>query len=405
MFKNILYLCCVLPLLFAQDYKDFDIYQNKITYQHIRDNLALLQKSPQLKDHYSLTKTSLKIYASLEDKNQDKYEYQIQLATQTTAQINPKNLQDMRIAIDPGHIGGETCCFLESRYIWMDPKSVGGREDVTFHEGQLALLTALHLQKLLQEKGANVMLTKKHLGQSVYQKDFFTWLREDFRNDVEDYVAKINNLEERAKERTWWLTRSHLWSIFRKFYNPRDLKARAQKINAFRPHITIIIHYNVGAGNNERGQNIGSKDNFNMAFIPGSFLQGELVTPVARYHFLRLLLSNDLQSSLQLSQKVVHKFTEKLNVPPLEDPNKADYLHKYCLPTSASGVYARNLTLTRLVHGTICYGESLYQDNFKEAYLLAQKDDEIAGVKTSHRVRQVAEAYFEAIVAYCTTSK
>ena len=402
MLKSILYLCCAVLLLHAQDYKDFAIYQQKVTYEHIRDNLTLIEKSQQLQDHYSLTKTSLKIYASLEDKNKDKYEYQVQLASQLPPQSPQKNLQNMRIAIDPGHIGGDTCCFLESRYVWMDPKAVNGREDITFHEGQLALLTALHLQELLQKKGAQVMLTKKRLGESVYHKDFFTWLREDFRNDVESYVSQISDLNERAKQRTWWLTRSHLWSIFRKFYNPLDLKARAAKINQFRPHITIVIHYNVGAGNNENGQNIGSNDNYNMAFIPGSFLKGELTTATSRYHFLRLLLSSDLQNSLQLSQKVVEKFTEKLDVPPLVDSNKADYLHKYSLATPAPGVYARNLTLTRLVHGTICYGESLYQDNLKEAYLLAKKDDEIAGVKISHRVRLVAEAYFEAISSYCS---
>ena len=402
MLKNIFYLCCVLHLLQAQDYKDFDIYQQQVTYQHIRDNLNLIQKSPQLDDHYSLTKTSLKVYASLEDKRKDNYEYQVQLASQASPQPAKKNLQNMRIAIDPGHIGGETCCFLESRYVWMDPKAVNGREDISFHEGQLALLTALHLQELLQEKGAEVMLTKQQLGESVYHKDFFTWLREDFRNDVESYASKISDLNERTAQRNWWLTRSHLWSVFRKFYNPLDLQARADKINAFRPHITIVIHYNVGAGNNENGQNIGSEDNYNMAFIPGSFLQGELSTITSRYHFLRLVLSNDLANSLQLSQKVVEKFTEKLDVPPLTDAEKADYLHKYSLATSAPGVYARNLTLTRLVHGTICYGESLYQDNIKEAFLLAKRDDEIAGVKISHRVRLVAEAYFEAIVSYCS---
>ncbi|WP_372364660.1 N-acetylmuramoyl-L-alanine amidase [Candidatus Uabimicrobium sp. HlEnr_7] len=400
MFKTILYISIFSCVLHAQQFKDFNTYQNKITYEKIKSNLEYTQKSISLLDHYTLSKTSLKIYASLQDKQQDNSEYELQLTSEIIPSPKQKKLSAMRIAIDPGHIGGETCCFLESRYIYMDPKVVNGR-DIRFHEGELAVLTALHLQELLEAKGAEVMLTKKRVGESVYHKDFFTWQREDFRSTIEEYVEKIENTDDRASQRSQWLTRSHLWSLFRKFYNPLDLKARADKINAFAPDMTIVIHYNVGAGNNESGQNIGSSDNYNMAFIPGSFLAGELKTKIGRYHFLRLLITNDLQNSLRLSSKVVKKFTQKLNVPPLENEQHADYLHKYCMSTTAPGVYARNLTLTRLVQGTMCYGESLYQDNIKESILLATKDDEIAGVKVSSRVRKVAEAYFEAIVDYC----
>jgi hypothetical protein len=53
--------------------------------------------------------------------------------------------------------------------------------------------------------------------------------------------------------------------------------------------------------------------------------------------------------------------------------------------------------MTRLVHGPICYGESLVQNNLQEALRLAKLDTEVQGYPCSSRIKQVATAYFEAI--------
>jgi hypothetical protein len=62
-------------------------------------------------------------------------------------------------------------------------------------------------------------------------------------------------------------------------------------------------------------------------------------------------------------------------------------------------VYARNLSMTRLVHGPIVFGETLYQDNMDEALVLSKMNtiDPVSGQKASTRTIEVAEAYYEGI--------
>jgi hypothetical protein len=139
--------------------------------------------------------------------------------------------------------------------------------------------------------------------------------------------------------------------------------------------------------------------NFNMAFIPGAFCRGELAEFENRVEFLRLLTTNDLRESLSLSEKIVEAFTEKLHVPVVCKEDNARYLERVCLE-AGKGVYARNLALTRLVRGPVCYGETLVQNNIDECVNLAKTDFVIDGRRCSSRVKQVAEAYFEGIKRY-----
>ena len=76
------------------------------------------------------------------------------------------------------------------------------------------------------------------------------------------------------------------------------------------------------------------------------------------------------------------------------------YLERACILTPEKGVYARNLSLTRMINGTLCYGEALCQDNLYECLALNKKDLILPEVATNERVEQVAEAYYRAILAY-----
>jgi hypothetical protein len=64
------------------------------------------------------------------------------------------------------------------------------------------------------------------------------------------------------------------------------------------------------------------------------------------------------------------------------------------------GIYCRNLALTRLIHGPLCYGETLLQDNPDEAKRLAQKDFDFNGIKLPSRIIEVAHAYINGICEY-----
>lgn len=138
--------------------------------------------------------------------------------------------------------------------------------------------------------------------------------------------------------------------------------------------------------------------NFNLVFIPGAFCSGELAAAEDRYHFLRLICTQDLENSYIIAQDLVDRFTAHLQVPPLKTAKRAVAGFGNSL-ISSDGIFSRNLCLTRLVKGPLCYGETLIQNNLQEALELSQNQAMVEGIACPERVIDVAEAYYETIVA------
>ncbi len=303
---------------------------------------------------------------------------------------NNKKLSGIKIAIDPGHIAGDMkTAMLEKKYIQFNYNN----QSIAIVEGVLTLQTALILKHRLEEQGAKVMLTREKPNQTAFGITFKEWLEKKFKNAV-DSSCKLNEINE--QEKTFLLTKATQREMFRTYFNNLDMRQRAKKINEFAPDLSVIIHYNVDEKNTEWKK--PTEKNYNMVFTAGSFLKAELEKPIDRLSFFRLLLTDDTEQSTKLAENLINSFTGKLNVPPA-DSTVADYLTKYCIAES-KGVYARNLTLTRLVKGVVIYGETLYQDNTAECIQLSKLNTEVYGIKTSARVRQVAEAYYEGIISY-----
>ena len=303
---------------------------------------------------------------------------------------SPKGiLHGYKIALDPGHIAGdlETA---KTEKKWVEMKN----PPVQLIEGELTLATALILKKKLEAEGATVMLTRDQPNQSAFGLDYKTWKDSLFAQSIDSAYAKGDISFE---EKNYLRYKANDTEIFRRFFMLEDVRERARKINAFHPDLTLIIHYNVDETN--QNWNKPTKKDYVMGFVGGSFSNDEFEKPEARIEFLRLLLTDDVEHSIEFSKYIVGSLSEKLKVPAALDSN-AIYLRDNCMNTDASGVFCRNLTLTRMVKGTLCYGESLYQDNINECKALSKKDVKIGEMETSKRVEEVAEAYYQGIMNY-----
>jgi N-acetylmuramoyl-L-alanine amidase len=284
----------------------------------------------------------------------------------------PDSLIGLKIAIDPGHFGGKYA-LLEQRIIQLPAEE--SYPSVQFDEGTLTVLTAKILKQLLEKAESHVLLTKDKIGQGVYPQDFFEWLKE----------FKLN-------------PSLLLSDIFRTDYNPLDLLARVNKINNFHPDLTIIIYYNAHQDPLLKEYKT-TELNFNLVFVGGSFNKNELQNFRIRYEFLRLLLTSDFSNSVLLSKEILDQFINHLNIPAVKEEDKINCLLKNSIKIE-EGVYARNLALTLQIHGPICYGETLCQNNKKEALLLNEKNICIDGIWGPRRAKQVAQAYYEGIQAF-----
>lgn len=317
--------------------------------------------------------------------------------------LNPLN--GLRIALDPGHIEATMrMAQMEGKFIKMKPSSETGLIPVAFNEANMTLCTARILADSLRKYGAEVLITRPQPGIGLCGKTFEEWYKQDFRNylKAETDAGHIHPLLA-----DWYRREARVTDIYQKLYVPMDLKLRAEAINRFLPDLTLIIHYNVHGpdwSNHDAAGNCKPSDyNYNMAFVPGSFKEGELSSSENRAAFCRLLLSGDVEKSVQLSDFVMQAFEEKLRVRAVEESDDLIYLRNSSILTDKKGVYARNLSLTRQVKGVLCYGESLCQDNRTEAAWLNQKLIDVGGIKASSREKQVAEAYFLAVKKYAAS--
>jgi N-acetylmuramoyl-L-alanine amidase len=308
-------------------------------------------------------------------------------------------LLGMRIVIDPGHVANDTFLgHIEQKFIAMKvPGSVNDQKDsvpVAFAEGQLTWQTAIVLATRLRNAGAEVLLTRSGPGMTAFGKTFEQWKRDDYPRTL-DSLLEVDPADQNLKDLKSGKMKMDR-SIFRFVFKDAELRKRSEIINAFKPDLTVVIHYNVDETN--APWNKPSNKNFCMLFVPGSFEAGELSTPEDRFDFLRLLLLDDVEESIEVSNFVAEQFSAKLQVP-LAGPADAGYLSASCRKTTRQGVFARNLSMTRLIHGPLVYGETLYQDNKFEARMLADMSvtDMPSKQTTSKRVLQVADAYFQGI--------
>ncbi len=403
-------------LLFAHSYKDFEKYQATLSRQVVEEKLnKFLIGNERIRKQILITDEGLYLF-SHDAKNTDKKsaEFFLRFGGQKAPGFSTfipvrgkKPLKGFRLAVDPGHVGG-TMALLEERFV-ADPNNA---KSILFDEGTLTVATAHLIVQKMQDLGATVMLTRQRPGESVCQESFDVWAKNilgiknsdswqnvkkqqeiiDFLKehvsfaDKQDLKKRLKVIEKRrVQDRVPFLQQA----LFRLCYNVQDLRARADKINAFNPHIVIIIHYNA--------KEAVTSFNYNLAFVPGCYLPGRLNSTEERYHFIRLLVTQTIEQSLAFCKKITQQMNSYLSVPLLSDP---EYLDKTCTFIEP-GIYANNLRLLRLINAPVfCYGETLVQNNVDEYKKLAAKEIVVNGILVPKRVNDVAQAYIHGILNF-----
>ena len=306
-----------------------------------------------------------------------------------------KKLEGIKIAIDPGHIAGNhAMALIEGKNLKFSKKNYPQlkKDSILIAEGILTFATAQILKAQLENDGAEVFLTRSE-NLTAFGLTYDEWLIKN-KNKFLDSLFASGKISLSKKEA---LKKKNKKEFFYDFFRDIDLVKRAELINKFKPDASIIIHYNVDEKNHNWEK--PTTKNFCMAFIPGAFDAKILQTDIARTNLIRLLLSNHLSLSEKLSSLTVNKFHKKLTIP-IATKKDADYLLNNCKYASKEGVYCRNLALCRLIQSPLVYGECLYQDNLNEYEILSKTDKIYFGIKTNDRVKQVADAYYEAILNY-----
>ncbi|MDQ3049116.1 MAG: N-acetylmuramoyl-L-alanine amidase, partial [Bacteroidota bacterium] len=333
--------------------------------------LRYLDRDKTLMPYYSISANGVKIYANANDKLKDSVEFHIQWSQLQNFRVCLKNgfgasyfkstkynksilcvntndkkiipdtlpgkrLKGLRIAIDPGHIAGDLPTGeMEGKYLKFKKDTLRDLMDsIEIAEGILTHATATLLKAKLEAEGAEVFLTRKENGMTAFGKTFEEWLRED-KKKVVDSLYTLGRISLQQKQ-FFQSNKPSRRDIFRVIFKDLELQERGKIINTWRPDLTIIIHFNVDETNT--GWTKPTQRNFNMAFVGGAFMKSDLSSTEKRFEFLRLLLSDDLERSINLSAEVLKSFEAELKVK-TASPKDAKYLKEGCILTEKPGVY------------------------------------------------------------------
>ena len=337
----------------------------------------------------------------------------------------PTKWDDLRIALDPGHFGGDLEKSLEKRFVKI--KKENGAE-ISFNEADLNYYTYLMIKDKLIGKGvpASNIFNTRTKNDGAIGVDFLSFLENHFdevaaqgirqgwleKVKADDLIAMYKGVNAPLANLLNDTTiRKSKLALFN-FYRNVDLRERAKLINFSRPQITIIIHYNASENGNpdEKGFLKTTNENYNSIIVPGGFLGNELKQVESKMNFIRLLLSPDLANSIRLADNVLGTQERILKVPRLPFGLLDKSSSQNSKQTPFEGVYSRNLYLTMATRGPVIYGESLYQDNVNESELLSRGDVEVTdqdGKKymAPKRCEQIAEGYIQGITLYLNQNK
>ena len=299
-----------------------------------------------------------------------------------------KPLAGLRIALDPGHIGGKWAK-MEERWF-----KVGDTKPVT--EGDMSLRVSRLLATRLRKLGATVLFVRNST-QPVTPKrpdDFKELARKILiKNGVPRPRDEVLNPKDPEKEGTIKFQSEIL------FYRYSEIRQRALRVSKLHPDLVVCLHFNAEGWGDPADPTLTDINHLHL-LVNGSYLQDELAFDDQRFEMIRRLLSRAYDEELAISDVVATSMAKATGLPAFQYPTT--------LTTTKVGnsgyVYARNLLATRLYRCPVVYCEP-YVMNSKDAFARIQAGDydgtkEINGAQRKSIFREYADSVAEGLAEY-----
>ncbi|WP_221285114.1 N-acetylmuramoyl-L-alanine amidase family protein [Haloferula luteola] len=248
-------------------------------------------------------------------------------------------LEGVRIAIDPGHIGGKWAP-MEERWF-----RIG--EGTPVAEGDLTLQVARRLQPLLEDLGAEILLVRSN-GEPVTSSR-----PESFLEEARTSVLEVpTTLAERL------------------FYRTAEIRARAEKIRQWQPDLVVCLHFNAEPWGDPANPALVQGHHLHL-LVNGAYSPEEMALDDQRFHLLRRLLDGSHAEETAASLSIIEAFTEQTDLPPfLYETNSARAVNVAGNPY----LWGRNLLANRIYAAPVVYLEP-YVMNSVEDYTRIQAGD------------------------------
>ena len=298
-----------------------------------------------------------------------------------------KPLAGVKIAIDPGHLGGDWAKMEERWY------QIGDTIPVT--EGDMTLRVAQLLAPQLTALGAEVTLVRSAPGPTTPDRP--ETLREAARaelflqgtvNPPESYIGGDD--PQRASSVQF---QSELL-----FFRTAEIRHRAALVNTqIRPDLVLCLHFDADAWGDAKIPTF-TPNNFLHALLNGTYSPAELRHDDVRHDMLLKLLDRTADAEQSACETVIQIMARRLALPPriyTRDTARR--------PGPSPYVWARNLLASRLYRCPVVFLEA-YTMNSREVWERIQAGDyegerEVAGSLRKNIFREYADAVAEGIRA------
>ena len=297
-------------------------------------------------------------------------------------------LSGLKIALDPGHIGGRWAR-MEERWF-----QIGDDKPVT--EGDLALTTAGHLERLLRQAGAEVFLVRKSAKpmSSREPADFYSEAKKVLRKRGIDNPP-MNYHGPKDPKRQYTVR----WQSELLFYRVSEIRRRAEIVNEdIKPDLTLCLHFNAEEWGDPDNPTLQSKNHLHL-LIHGACSRGELSLDDVRYDMLERLLTRTHDEELGVAVNVAGSMAAATGLPAYR------YTGRNATQIGPSSyVWARNLLANRVHKSPVVFLEP-YVMNSPTVYARIQAGDykgrrTIKGKLRPSIFREYAESVFEGLLNY-----
>jgi N-acetylmuramoyl-L-alanine amidase len=300
-----------------------------------------------------------------------------------------KPLSGLRVALDPGHLGGEWAK-MEERWF-----QVGDTQPV--QEGDLTLKVARLLAPRLRELGAKVFFVRQGNDPITTKRpdDFRELARKILiKNGVPQPRADVLDPNDPEKEQTI------RWQSEILFYRYSEIRRRAALVNfKLHPDIVLCLHFNAEGWGDPNNPTLTDIDHLHL-LVNGSYLEQELEFDDERFEMMRRLLSGVYGEELPLANTIAGTMARETQLPPYQYPAT----NSTTKVGTTGYVYARNLLATRLYRCPVVYCEP-YVMNSKDAFARIQAGDyegtrNVNGTKRKSIFREYADSVTDGLIEY-----
>ncbi len=342
-----------------------DPYQGTITRQQFEQKLhTLYDPFSVFPGYYTITDSAVTIYPSAKERQVPQFVLQFAPPNQPRAPLRwfrtpaefraeahpaDKPLSGLRVAIDPGHIGGP--------WAQMEERSTRYRGSAPVQEGDLNLITARILKQELTALGASVFVVRDST------EPVTPYRPQDMipaaRNLLVAHSSRATNLRALPPDKLNLLFGQRLMELAEfLFYRCSEIVERGNRIrNNFVPDITVTLYIDATPGS---GRGRLTSANQNIFFVHGSYTKSEMADPEMQMRCIYKMLegSSDIEAEVAADISDVFRQVTGLGAVKYGDSSTT----RQVIPNNLY-VVARNLAANREYDGPVVCTEPYFMNN------------------------------------------